>query len=603
MNEESQLNQIQSLKKKEKKKMKKIIGMMDDIAESPKIGVEIPSLIVEEIAHNLETEKKKKKKKKKKESIVPMDEVGEVEGIVDPISNGKTKKQKDLQAKEVIESQCQEELVRNIESKKKRKQSHEEESSLYNDHQPLKKHQKSNSTENQTAQTGHVVIESLMTPDQVKEFRQINSITITGNNTSHYKPYDSFSGYFPDSIAKACSQFAKPTPIQAECYPIILSGREVISIAETGSGKTLAFAVPALCRLSTIVKASNTTKPVPRVLVLSPTRELAMQTADVCSVAGKFCGITSICLYGGVPKDDQRRLLSRGVDIVVGTPGRIIDLLDESSLSFKEISYLVLDEADRMLDMGFERDIRKILQQVPRKRQTLMFSATWPVSIQSLAHEFLSDPVQISIGSLDLSANQKVHQIVEVLDPFKKDNRLDELLHQYHKSRKNKVLVFVLYKKEADRVENTLRRKGWKVQSLHGDKSQHERNQVINRFKNGSEPLLIATDVAARGLDINDVEYVINFTFPLTIEDYVHRIGRTGRAGKQGTSHTLFTIHEKGHAGELVNVLKESNQNVPTELLSFGCHTKKKEHAMYGVHFKQVAEVANKRATRITFDE
>jgi len=228
-----------------------------------------------------------------------------------------------------------------------------------------------------------------------------------------------------------------------------------------------------------------------------------------------------------------------------------------------------------------------------------MFSATWPVTIQALGNEFLSDPIKIIVGSEDLAANHKVTQHVEVMDPDHKFQRLQQLLQLHHKSRNNRILVFALYKKEASRLESMLRAKGWNVQSIHGDKSQTERTKAMSNFKDGTIPLLVATDVAARGLDIPDVEYVVNYTFPLTIEDYVHRIGRTGRGGKVGVSYTFFTLHDKSHGGELVNVLNEASQNVPEDLLKFGSHVKKKEHALYGAHFKEID--TSKKSSHIKF--
>jgi len=265
--------------------------------------------------------------------------------------------------------------------------------------------------------------------------------------------------------------------------------------------------------------------------------------------------------------------------------------LSDGTLDLSSIEYFVLDEADRMLHLGFEPDIQTIVAQLPIKRQTVMFSATWPESIQKMASRYLQTPIKIIIGKAggDAKACARVEQIVEVIrDPRARDARLRDLLKQYHQKRNNRVLVFVLYKKEADRLEQFLSRGGWKAGSIHGDKSQPDRTRALNAFKDGSCPLLIATDVAARGLDIPDVEYVINFSFPLTIEDYVHRIGRTGRGGKSGIAHTLFTDLDKSHAGELISVLRVANATVPEALVAYGSGVKKKVHQNYGAHFKEI---------------
>merc|ERR1712200_351340 len=227
---------------------------------------------------------------------------------------------------------------------------------------------------------------------------------------------------------------------------------------------------------------------------------------------------------------------------------------EEGCCDLSQISYLVLDEADRMLDQGFERDIRRIIPETHPQRQTALFSATWPDSVRELAHEFLNKPIKVTIGSDDLAAGTRIKQIVEVIDDRARELRLNKLLKEYHASRKNRMLIFVLYKKEASRIEMSLTRSGWNCTSIHGDKSQEARTEAVENFKNGRVPLLVATDVAARGLDIPDVDYVINYSFPLTIEDYVHRIGRTGRAGKSGVSHTFFQACDKARAGELVKV-------------------------------------------------
>jgi len=295
--------------------------------------------------------------------------------------------------------------------------------------------------------------------------------------------------------------------------------------------------------------------------------------------------------------------LRAGVDIVVGTPGRLADLMQDGACKLQNVTYLVLDEADRMLDLGFEPHIRAICSVVRADRQTLMFSATWPTAVQQLAANYLSNPVKVTIGSQGLAASHSVTQQVEVVEGNARDDRLLALLQQHHgaKGRKNRIIIFVLYKKEAPRVESLLKRKGWNAAAIHGDISQAQRTAAVEAFKAGTCPLLIATDVAARGLDIPDVEVVINYSFPLTIEDYVHRIGRTGRAGKTGLAVTFFVgVNDKPRAGELINVLKEAKQKVPEALLSFGTTVKKKEHSLYGAHFKNID--LSKKATKITFD-
>jgi ATP-dependent RNA helicase DBP3 len=286
-------------------------------------------------------------------------------------------------------------------------------------------------------------------------------------------------------------------------------------------------------------------------------------------------------VYGGADRKAQVQALKAGVDIIVATPGRLVDLLEEKCTRLSEVQYLVLDEADRMLDMGFEKAIRGIVDQTSPNRQTLMFSATWPEIVRKIASTYLKDAVKVTIGSMDLSANRRVKQIVEVVEPKTKDRRLLELLKQYHDGN-NKLIIFVLYKKEATRVEEMLKQKGFNVQGLHADKSQFDRTKALDSFKGGKCPLLVATDVAARGLDVPNVEYVINYTFPLTVEEYVHRIGRTGRAGKSGIAHTMFTAFDKSHSGALIQVLREANQEVPADLMKFGTFVKPKEQKFVG---------------------
>jgi ATP-dependent RNA helicase DBP3 len=346
------------------------------------------------------------------------------------------------------------------------------------------------------------------------------------------------------------AKFSAPTPIQAATWPFLLSGRDMVGVAETGSGKTLAFGVPCVRYIAALPKDKR--KGIKAVIV-SPTRELAVQIYDQLVALATPAGLSVVCVYGGVPKDPQVAAC-RKAHIVVATPGRLNDLIGDGSADLSKAEYVVLDEADRMLDKGFEEAIRQIISQTPKKRQTLMFTATWPPSVRDLASTFMNSPVRITIGdnqSGELRANVRIKQLVEVVDPRAKEQRLLQLLKQYQSgaNKDDRILVFCLYKKEAMRIENFIRMKGFRVGGIHGDLSQEKRSASLAAFKEGHVPLLVATDVAARGLDIPAVKLVINVTFPLTAEDYVHRIGRTGRAGKEGLAITLFTEHDKALSG------------------------------------------------------
>lgn len=443
-----------------------------------------------------------------------------------------------------------------------------------------------------------------MTKPEVKSFYKTHNIVLKGKGRKTFKPLLTFDELsVSPKIMKVCEGFDKPSPIQSLCWPIAASGRDVIGIAETGSGKTLAFSIPGLVHLKHRMKTEGKGRKGPIMLIVAPTRELAMQSQDVLEVAGKYCGVRSLAVYGGVPKYAQRNALAKGVEVVVATPGRLIDLIQEGCCDLSDVSYLVLDEADRMLDQGFERDVRAIIALTHPQRQTCLFSATWPESIRSLAHEFLVKPIRVTVGSEDIAAGTRITQIVEVVDERERENKLFQLLKKYHANRKDRVLIFVLYKKEAARIESTIMRKGWTCTSIHGDKSQDMRTRALEEFKSGKMPLLVATDVAARGLDIPNVDYVINFSFPLTIEDYVHRIGRTGRAGRSGTSHTFFHAGDKARAGELVKILKDADQDVPKEMMQFDLNIKKKEHKLYGAFGPKDYSVPMKKATKITFDD
>ncbi|CAN9414471.1 unnamed protein product [Alternaria sp. RS040] len=439
---------------------------------------------------------------------------------------------------------------------------------------------------------------------EVDAFLAKNTMTIQDPKPSGraLRPILNFK-YLPVDDAQRVffAKFSAPTPIQAATWPFLLSGRDMVGVAETGSGKTLAFGVPCVRYIAALPKDKR--KGIKAVIV-SPTRELAVQIYDQLVALATPAGLSVVCVYGGVPKDPQVAAC-RKAHIVVATPGRLNDLIGDGSADLSKAEYVVLDEADRMLDKGFEEAIRQIISQTPKKRQTLMFTATWPPSVRDLASTFMNSPVRITIGdnqSGELRANVRIKQLVEVLDPHAKEQRLLQLLRQYQsgKNKDDRILVFCLYKKEAMRIENFIRRQGFRVGGIHGDLSQEKRSASLAAFKEGHVPLLVATDVAARGLDIPAVKVVINVTFPLTAEDYVHRIGRTGRAGKEGLAITLFTEHDKALSGSLINVLKAANQPVPEELMKFGTTVKKKEHGAYGAFYKDTSDV--KAATKITFD-
>ncbi|GAW09868.1 DEAD-domain-containing protein [Lentinula edodes] len=528
----------------------------------------------------------KRKKKKKKHSDEGQDIAAD---IVEPMEGKKEKKKKEKKDK-VVESEFTDQ--KNVKSEKKDKKR--------KDKQPAENvvSQSGPSNESSTA--------SSSTPAEISAFLTKHNITIhVPSSSPPVTPFIHFSQLpIPDPLRTFSAKFKEPSPVQACTWPPALEGKDVVGIAETGSGKTLAFGVPALARLiSSPPPPPSKSSPTITTLVLAPTRELALQTHEALEGLGEQFGIASVAVFGGVPKEGQVKMLKNlhkansklVTRIIVGTPGRILDLMSEGACDLSGVNFLVLDEADRMLDKGFENDIRKIISQTkPQKeRQTLMFSATWPEAVRKLASTFQNDPVRVTVGSDDLTANSRVEQVVEVLDDSRgKDSRLlKHLRARGHKKAStdtdSRILVFALYKAEASRVEGMLRREGYSVGALHGDLSQNNRLQALEEFKSGKTGLLVATDVAARGLDIPNVGAVINYTFPLTIEDYIHRIGRTGRGGKFGKSITFFTgeNQERGLAGELSRVLNDSGFSCP-ELKKFPMTIKKKEHGSYGAFFR-----------------
>jgi len=401
--------------------------------------------------------------------------------------------------------------------------------------------------------------------DSISNFlkeHEINVVPSRGQNAP--EPVLSFQECdLPDFLAnKVLREFSAPTPIQAQALPIALEGQNMVGIGKTGSGKTLAFLLPAFAHIHSKQKNEKLNRR-SLALVLAPTRELAKQIEEVAFGFRKSCGINTVCFIGGDSKGRQLSQYDRGPQLIIATPGRLNDFLESGEVSISDVSYVVLDEADRMLDMGFEPQIRGVLEHVKKERQMLMFSATWPEEVRELAKDFLGTYTFMQIGSANLSANKNIVQEVEVCD----DNyKMEAFLNKMVDIGEEKTLVFTERKATVDRLERLLRSKRVRAMGIHGDKTQQARSAVISRFKDGSCNVMVATDVAARGLDINDVLHVVNYDFPQDIENYIHRIGRTGRVNKQGRSFSLVTRSEGKYAKNLIKVLKESGQEVNPEL-------------------------------------
>ncbi|XP_061892765.1 probable ATP-dependent RNA helicase DDX17 isoform X1 [Entelurus aequoreus] len=405
-----------------------------------------------------------------------------------------------------------------------------------------------------------------MSQYDMEDYRRKKEITVRGSGCP--KPIVSFhQAQFPQYVTDVLMQqkFKEPTAIQAQGFPLALSGRDMVGIAQTGSGKTLSYLLPAIVHINHQSYLERGDGPV--CLILAPTRELAQQVQQVAHDYGKSSRIKSTCVYGGAPKGPQIRDLERGVEICIATPGRLIDFLEAGKTNLERCTYLVLDEADRMLDMGFEPQIRKIVDQIRPDRQTLMWSATWPKEVRQLAEDFLKDYVQINVGALELSANHNILQIVDVCMDSEKDRKLIQLMEEIMAEKENKTIIFVETKKRCDDLTRRMRRDGWPAMCIHGDKSQPERDWVLSEFRSGKAPILIATDVASRGLDVEDIKFVINYDYPNSSEDYIHRIGRTARSTNKGTAYTFFTPGNIRQARELLRVLEEARQAINPKLL------------------------------------
>jgi superfamily II DNA/RNA helicase len=399
-----------------------------------------------------------------------------------------------------------------------------------------------------------------------------NQVALTGIDVP--RPVFEFNevGYEDAVVNLLYGNYKQPTVIQSISWPVALSGRDIVSIARTGSGKTLGFLLPAI--VHTLKQPKRSPGQGPAVLVMLPTRELAQQVEEVAKEYCKAMGLSVVCLFGGASKGPQANSLRRGVDVCIATPGRLLDFLENGTTNMMRCTFLVLDEADRMLDMGFEPQIRKIVGQIRPDRQTLMFSATWPKEVLQLASDFQNDPVHLNVGSTELSANHNIVQQVEIVEEHDKQSRLFQLLDQIMKQDQCKTIIFCETKRKCDELTRAMRRDGWPALCIHGDKQQSERDWVLNQFREGKTPILLATDVAARGLDIHDIKCVINYDMANNSEDYVHRIGRTGRRDNTGTAYTFFTPNNSAKAKDLIKILEEANQTVPPQLaqvhLSYG---------------------------------
>lgn len=345
--------------------------------------------------------------------------------------------------------------------------------------------------------------------------------------------------------------YTSATPIQEKSIPIILAGKDLVGCAQTGTGKTAAFAIPIIHNLHRMIGSSKKTKEI-RCLVVTPTRELAVQIGESFDTYGKYTNIRQLTIFGGVSQVPQVDQLKKGVDVLIATPGRLLDLHKQGFIDFDNLHYLVLDESDLMLDMGFINDVRKIVKLVPYNRQTLLFSATMPMAIRELADTFLNKPEYVSVTPVSSTA-EIIEQQIYFVD---KENKRGLLYHLIRNENLSNVLVFVRTKHGADNVVKALKKHGVVAEAIHGDKSQTARQRVLDHFKSKEISVLVATDIAARGIDIESLPYVINFDLPNIPETYVHRIGRTGRAGNGGISISFCGRDEEPYWKDILKLIK-----------------------------------------------
>ena len=353
-------------------------------------------------------------------------------------------------------------------------------------------------------------------------------------------------------ILKAVSEqnYTTPTPIQEKTIPLVLEGIDIIGCAQTGTGKTAAFALPILNHILPKQDANKGGKKI-KALVVSPTRELAIQIEENFKTYSRYTNLRTTSVYGGMAMEPQIDLLTKGIDVLIATPGRLLDLHKRDCLNLDYIEILVLDEADLMLDMGFIDDVKKIARLCPEQKQTLLFSATMPPKIENLANELLNEPQRISVSVISSAAKTISQELFMVPKPQK----IELCLHLLRNNLSGNIIIFRRTKFGVDKLEETLLKNNYKVDTIHGDKTQAARTKALNKFKNKDVNILIATDVAARGIDIPDLDIVINFDLPNIPESYVHRIGRTGRAGKEGRSLSFCSADEKTYVKDIQQLL------------------------------------------------
>ncbi|MEA1984441.1 MAG: DEAD/DEAH box helicase [Euryarchaeota archaeon] len=380
--------------------------------------------------------------------------------------------------------------------------------------------------------------------------------------------FDNLNLIYPLQRALSEEGYTKPTPIQELSIPHLLKGKDMIGIAQTGTGKTAAFILPILHNMSASHKMPR--PGTPRVLVIAPTRELAAQIEDSFATYGKFTRFKHTVIFGGVKQGAQVRVLSKGVDCLVATPGRLLDLIEQGHIKLSDVEYFVLDEADRMLDMGFVNDVYKVVGMLPRKRQSLFFSATMSPEISELARKLLSNPVHVEVTP-QATTVERIDQFIFFVDS---DNKNKLLLHLLRGKHLECVLIFTRTKHRANKVTEMLNKNNVPAGAIHGSKSQNHRTKTLQSFKSGQLRVLVATDIAARGIDIEDISHVINYDLPNIPESYVHRIGRTARAGADGTAYSFCAADERDFLRDIEKLTK-----MEIEVAEHNYHSEKAKNA------------------------